>query len=47
MVNRSNMQIIWTYGRSEGRQDEYEWRMSHESRERNELDVRKWEKVID
>ena len=41
MVDRSNMQIIWTYGRSERRQGEYD------SGEGNELDLRKWEKVID
>ena len=47
MVDRSNMQILWTYGRSERRQGEYEWRMRHDSGEGNELDLRKWEKVID
>ena len=39
-VDRSNMQILWTYGRSEGRQGEYEWRMRHDSGEGNELDVK-------
>lgn len=47
MVNRNNMQIIWTYEWSNERQDFYEWRMSQDNREGNELDVRKWEKVID
>ena len=47
MSNRCNLGIIWTYGRNEGREDEYEWRMAYENREGNELDVRKWAKVID
>ena len=43
MVNRNNMQIIWTFGLNEGRQGEYEWRMS--LREGGELDVKKMGKI--